>query len=321
MPINKRLLVIGGSGYFGKSILDSFVRGQLEAFGIGSVMAMARNAKRLKTEAPQLIVPGVELVDGDIATLDDLPEADIVIHAAASTDARRYLECPAEERRNIQAGTYNYCDLARTRHRNSKIVYVSSGAVYGTQPAELDRISESYVVPNPDDIPAGKRDYAIAKRDAESAVQQLAASGVSVSIARCFAFVGPWLPRNLHFAIGNFIADGLAGRNVQVKARGKVYRSYMHSDDLVEWLLRIAISASSNCEVYNVGSDEGLLMGDVATAVARQFGVQADVPEISELWTDRYIPSIDKAKRELGLTLRHDLVSAVAATAQALSKN
>ena len=316
---SKTLLVIGGTGYFGKSILDSFARGQLAPYGIGRVIAMARNTRKLRAEAPGLIVPGVDLVDGDIAVVDELPTADVVIHAAASTDAARYLERPAEERRNIQAGTLNYCRLAPDVHRHSKIVYVSSGAVYGTQPPGLERIGEHYRVSDPDDIPAGKRDYAMAKRDAEAAVHDLAATGLDVSIARCFAFVGPWLPRNLHFAIGNFIADGLAGRPITVKAKGHVYRSYMHSDDLVDWLVRIALAGSSRCPVYNVGSDEGFVMGDVARAVAAYFGVEAAVPEISEAWVDRYVPSIDKARAELGLGLRYDLARAISQTAMAIA--
>lgn len=147
----------------------------------------------------------------------------------------------------------------------------------------------------------------------------LAATGLDVSIARCFAFVGPWLPRNLHFAIGNFIADGLAGRPITVKAKGHVYRSYMHSDDLVDWLIRIALGLIIAVPGVQRGLDEGFVMGDVARAVAAYFGVEAAVPEISEAWVDRYVPSIDKARAELGLGLRYDLARAISQTAMAIA--
>jgi nucleoside-diphosphate-sugar epimerase len=314
----KTLLVIGGSGYFGKSILDLFQRGGLAPWGIGRVIAMARSASRLRSEAPQLLSANVELLDADIASVDTLPQADFVIHAAASTDAARYLSQPLEERRNIQAGTYNYCDLARQFHRDSKILYVSSGAVYGTQAADLEALSEDYVVPDPADIPEGKRDYACAKRDAEAAVQALAAEGLQLSIARCFAFVGPWLPRDQHFAIGNFIADALAGRPITVKAQHRVYRSYMHSDDLVEWLMTMCAHADTTCPVYNVGSGHAVLMGELARHVAAPFGVPVSVPEISSDRVDRYIPSVEKAERELGLRLRYELDDAIRATLHSL---
>ncbi len=277
---------------------------------------MSRNAESLRKEAPQLISTGVELYSADITTTATLPAADIVIHAAASTYAARYLSRPFEEQRNIQAGTYNYCNLAKTFHAESKILYVSSGAVYGKQPEGMTHIPEEYAASHLSELPDGKRDYAIAKRDAEDAVKKLGQQQLSVSIARCFAFVGPWLPRNQHFAIGNFIEDGLQGRPITVKARNKVYRSYMYADDLVEWMMTIAHHASPECPVYNVGSDQAVLMGDLARLVANDFGVNSCIPEITDTNEDRYIPSIDKVNRELGLELQNDLLSAIRSTVQ-----
>jgi nucleoside-diphosphate-sugar epimerase len=305
------LLIIGGTGFFGKSILDSFNRGGLEKWGIERVIAMSRNTESLGKEAPQLISSKLELYSADITKTTTLPAADIVIHAAASTDAARYISCPLQEQENIHAGTDNYCKLAKTFHAESKILYVSSGAVYGKQPACMTHIPEEYSASDLSELPGGKRDYALAKRDAEKAIKNLGQQGLSVSIARCFAFAGPWLPRNQHFAIGNFIEDGLQGRPITVKARKEVYRSYMYADDLVEWMMTIALHASPECPVYNVGSDQAVLMGDLARLVAKEFGVDVCIPEITDTDEDRYIPSIDKAKRELGLELRHDLLHSI----------
>ena len=305
------LLVIGGTGFFGKSILDCFKHGKLEKWGIKRVIAMSRHAESLRHKVPQLISSGVELYSADITTTAILPSADVVIHAAASTDAARYISSPLQEQHNIQSGVYNYCAHAKKFHAKSRILYVSSGAVYGKQPSGMTHIPEDYVVRDLTELPDGKRDYAAAKFDAEEAVKNLGQQGLSVSIARCFAFVGPWLPRDQHFAIGNFIEDGLRGRPINVKAKKAVYRSYMYADDLVEWMMTIAFHAGPECPVYNVGSDQAVLMGDLAWLVAHEFGVDASIPEITDSDVDRYIPSIEKAKRELGLKLRHDLISAI----------
>ena len=315
----KKLLIIGGTGFFGKSILDSFQRGRLDAWDVGYVYAMSRNTGSLKREAPSLLSSKVELISADIGKINELPEADIVIHAAASTDASRYLSGPLEERRNIQAGTVNYCRLASEYHSGSKLLYVSSGAVYGTQPASLYGIPEGYSAGPLDEIAAGKRDYAAAKRDAEQAVMELGRQqGKSVSIARCFAFVGAWLPRNQHFAIGNFIENGLRGGPITVKAKHPVYRSYMHADDLVDWLLTIAENGRPDCPIYNVGSDQGILLGDLAQLIAHEFKVTAVVPEITEAIIDRYVPCVDRAKNELGLQIRHSLAEAISLTKEKL---
>ena len=308
------LLLIGGTGFFGKSFLDSFQRGGLEDWGIDRLIAMSRHADRLKNVAPQLLDNRVQLINADIGTVDSLPSADYVIHAAASTDARDYLAKPESERKNIQAGVYNYCQLAPSAHAKSKIVYVSSGAVYGVQQASEHFLLEDAFKVSLDGMPEHKRDYAMAKRDAEAEVRGLSNQGLAVSIARCFAFVGPWLARDQHFAIGNFIEDGLQGRAIQVKANHPVYRSYMHADDLVTWLMTIAENADTKCEAFNVGSDYAVEMRELGQLVASLFGVGVSVPPLSEIKIDRYIPSIQKAKDKLGLNLTFSLADAIRST-------
>ncbi len=315
------LLVIGGSGFFGKSILDMFQRGELERWNVDKVIAMSRSAKRLEMETPELVRGNVELVESDIATTNFLPEADYVIHAAASTDARNYINAGDKEKANIQAGTLNYCNLACNFHKNSKVLYVSSGAVYGTQPAELSYIDETYQFNDPMDIPEGKRDYAVAKRDAEALIKELGADEMNVSIARCFAFVGKYLPRDQHFAIGNFIADGLAGKPIKVKANHLVYRSYMYADDLVEWMMEILVNANSKCPIFNVGSDEALTISELAKKVGSYFGVDVDSEKLSSPKIDRYIPSISKALNMLGLKCKYSLDNALNETVLGVRRN
>jgi dTDP-glucose 4,6-dehydratase len=184
----------------------------------------------------------------------------------------------------------------------------------------MNKIPENYYPGDPNDISVGKRDYAIAKRDAEEFIRQLGQDGLSVSIARCFAFVGHWLPLDQHFAIGNFLRDGLSGRPIQVNARHQVYRSYMYADDLVEWLMTIACHSNPDCPVYNVGSDHAVLMGELAEMIAGEFGLNANIPPICEDIVDRYVPSIDKANHSLGLNLRYDLLASIRNTIASLKR-
>jgi nucleoside-diphosphate-sugar epimerase len=307
----RSLLLIGGSGFFGKSILDAHARGLLAPWSIDRITVVARRASALRRDHPALVGTGVTLLDADAARVDELPVADIVLHAAASTDARRYLADPEAEGTNMLAAVDNYARLAERLHRSSRIVFASSGAVYGQQPADLPEVGEDFPVDEAAELAGGKATYATAKRLSEARIAALGASGIRTAIARCFAFVGHYLPRDQHFAIGNFLADGLAGRPIEVKARKAVYRSYMHADDLVRWLLTIADAADEKARVFNVGSDEALTMGDIAEVVARRFAVPADVPAISDPTVDRYIPSIARARAALGLDLSFDLASAV----------
>ena len=197
----------------------------------------------------------------------------------------------------------------------SKIIYVSSGAVYGVQLSTVDKLDELSKPTNITNMDLGKQDYAVAKLDAELAIIQLGLDGLNVSIARCFSFVGCWLPRDQHFAIGNFIADdALNNRPIVVKAKHQVYRSYMYADDLVEGLMTIADHSSTDCPIYNVGSDQEILIGDLANKLSQRYHVQVDLPLISEDKIDRYIPSIEKARDKLGLSLKFSLTESISET-------
>jgi nucleoside-diphosphate-sugar epimerase len=314
------LLVIGGSGFFGKSILDAFQRNLLDSWGIDSLMIMARHPEELKKNNSQLIRSKVKLLKGDITSINELPFADYIIHAAASTDVRNYNLAPLKERSNIIRGTLNYCELAKKFNQKSKIVYISSGAVYGTQPYDLEKIPEDFDFLDVEQLPESKRDYAYAKRNSEKAINDLGNYGMDVSIARCFAFLGPWLPLDQHFAIGNFINDGLNCRPIKVNTNKKVYRSYMHADDLVDWLMTILVNSNSECPIFNVGSDEEISIHDLAFKISKIFNQEVLVCDPTQANSEeRYIPSIHKARSTLNLYLKYDLDTSLKNTIRALN--
>ena len=306
------LLVIGGTGFFGKSILDCYKQGFLNCWQINRVIVMSRNSDRFKHNYPELISQGVEFFNGDIATIEYLPYADYIIHAAASTDASRYLSHDEEEKKNIIKGTLNYCKLATEFHKDSMIVFCSSGAVYGYQPEQVKHLTEDMAFGNIERLDEVKKSYAYAKRDAEFAIQKLGQDGLNVSIARCFAFVGKYLPKDQHFAIGNFIADGNNGNDIEVKTDRLVFRSYMSADDLVEWLLTIADNSKKTCPIYNVASDKEIEIRELANVASQIFNVNTKTVEINKnAIEDRYIPSIEKAKKELSLRINYGLKESI----------
>jgi nucleoside-diphosphate-sugar epimerase len=311
----RSLAVIGGTGFFGKSFLDAFRRGLLAPWRIERLIAVARHPDTLRREHPDLVGPGVELVASDVASTAAIPPADIIVHAANTTDARRYIDDPLGERAAILAAADNFARRVTTDCPAARIVYTSSGAVYGQQAANVAGLDEGAPFAGADGLTAYKRDYAEAKRAAEAAVARLGSThGVCVSVARCFSFVGPYLPRDQHFAIGNFLADALAGRPITVNARHPVIRSYMHADDLVRWLMQIADQASPACPVYNVGSDEAVSIADLARRVGLRRGVAVHLPEQVDSPVDRYVPAVGRAARELDLRLTFNLDRAIDAT-------
>ena len=292
-----KLLLIGGTGFFGKSILDCFLKGELKKFKIFEIIILSRSTDIFVNIHPELLHPKVTYIKGDISKLKTLPSADIVIHAATSAKEKDYIENPKKERENTEKGVLNYIKLAKKNHRNSKIIYCSSGAVYGKQPANVDKLKEDFPFQNIDEMPIIKKDYALSKRNAESYIANLGNEGLNVSIARGFAFYGKYLPDDGHFAYSNFLSSAIKGRDIVVEANHEVIRSYMHADKLVESLLSISLVSNPKCPIYNVGSDIPISIFSLAKEIAAKYNVNVVTKSNIDLnKIDKYIPNIDKLK-------------------------
>ena len=114
----------------------------------------------------------------------------------------------------------NFAAQAGTR----KLLLTSSGAVYGPQPASLSHVTEEYTGA-PDPLLPGSV-YGEGKRAAELMCSLATRGSLEVKIARCFAFLGPHLPLDTHFAAGNFLRDGLAGRTIEIASDGRTVRFF-----------------------------------------------------------------------------------------------
>ena len=215
----------------------------------------------------------------------------------------------------IVEGTRRSLEFAACTGRE-KFLLTSSGAVYGQQPPQLPHIAEDYSgAPDPMEP---RTAYGQGKRAAEKLCAiYCRLYGFEVKIARGFAFVGPHLPLDAHFAIGNFIGDALRGGSIKVQGDGTPYRSYLYAADLAIWLWTILFRGQS-CRPYNVGSDESIDIAALAHLVAELVGGQG--VRIAQTSTagqsvERYVPDVARAKGELNLKVAIALRDAIGRTA------
>lgn len=297
-----RILVTGGTGFFGHWLLGTLLHADRE-LGLGvEVVVLSRDPGSFRDRWPHPDLSSLRFVKGDVRGAEALVEPSLrqpfthVVHAATATDARLYRDAPSEMFATIVDGTRSVLAVA-ARSPGARLLFTSSGAVYGRQPSDLTHVPETYLGA-PDPLDPGST-YGVAKRAAEHLCTLAPTPAV---IARCWAFAGPHLPLDAHFAIGNFIRDGRAGGPVRVGGDGTPFRSYLYAADLAVWLWRLLVDGRPG-RAYNVGSDRDLSIRELAETVARAYRCAVDIARtpVSGAPVQRYVPAIDRARHELGL--------------------
>jgi dTDP-glucose 4,6-dehydratase len=299
-----RLFVTGGTGFVGTWLLESFVHANARlALGARAVVltrdpvASARRSPRFNDE------PALTFVRGDVRDFPPVDGSfDAIVHAATPASSKVNDESPLTMIEIIVDGTRRVLELAG-RNAGIPLLLTSSGAVYGRQPPEMPLVDESYAG-GPDPLDP-RNAYHEGKRLSEllCSVANEAAT-IRAKIARLFAFVGPYLPLDRHFAIGNFVSDALAGRAIEILGDGTPVRTYQYAGDMTSWLWRILIRGAPS-RAYNVGSERPISIEQTAAAVAIAAGkpgeyVVRGIPNPGAL-PARYACSTSRARSELDL--------------------
>jgi len=317
-----RIFITGATGFFGRWLLESLaLANERRRLGV-RVVALSRDPEGFLRAAPHLAAPGLRWVRGSVATLEpgDLAgEAfDMVIHLATEADMRASAADPRAAASVITGGTRRTLDVA-SRAGAKQFLFASSGAVYGERSRHMERIPEGSAFGADPLDPASP--YGVpgeAKRQAELlCLGRVQTEGLGAVIARGFAFAGPGLPLRGKFAFGNFLGDALAGGPIVITGDGTPVRSYMYAADLAVWLWTLLLRGAPG-RAYNVGSEDALGMRQLAEAVSSElgpFGVDVRQEPKPGAAADRYVPSTERARLELGLREHFSLSESIRRTA------
>jgi dTDP-glucose 4,6-dehydratase len=300
----EQLFITGGTGFFGCWLLESFLWANDHLKLGASATVLSRSPEKFTAKMPHVANnPAIRMIKGNLCNFE-FPDGDYgyVIHAAAEASAQHYQNNPQGIFDTIVEGTRRVIEFTNT-HGSRKFLLTSSGAVYGKQPPELSQIPEEYRgAPDPLDPRSA---YGEGKRAAELLCSMAAQNnGLEMKIARCFAFVGPHLPLDAHYAIGNFIRDAIRGGPIIINGDGTSVRSYLYASDLAIWLWTILFNGK-NCQAYNVGSPDSVTIRELAKEVSKKVS-----PRVSMMFNNsgpirfennNYVPSASKAEKELYL--------------------
>ena len=311
---NKSLFITGGTGFFGCWMLESFAWANNRLNLNAKAMVLTRNKAAFSAKCPHLFQDSsVQFHEGDVRDFIFPPgHFSHIIHAATDASVQLNEEHPLLMLDTILQGTRHTLEFAKqcgAKH----FLLTSSGAVYGKQSPQLTHLSEDH--PCQSMLTETSSAYAVGKCTSEHMSCLYGKQhGFDVKIARCFAFVGPYLPLDIQYAIGNFIRDGLQGGPILVNGDGTPFRSYLYAADLAIWLWTILFRGESQ-RPYNVGSDEAFSIVQLAQAVANNFeyapAIKVMRPPSADVLPTRYIPDITRARSELQLAPQVDLNQAI----------
>jgi len=311
---DRNIFITGGTGFFGCWLLETFCYINRTLALNARATVLTRSPVAFQRKAPHLASdPSITILSGDVRSFA-FPEGDFpfVIHAATEASASQAADAPLEMMTTILAGTQRTLEFAAS-HGTRRFLLTSSGAVYGKQPSGITHLPETYMGA-PDPLDPGSV-YSEGKRAAElmcSLFQRT--TNVECLIARCWAFCGPHLPLDTHFAIGNFIGDVLAGRPIQIRGDGTARRSYLYGSDLAIWLWTMLFRGPSLVPI-NVGSANDVSILELAQEVAAVLNPTNTICVARRSAPDaevaRYVPSVVRAREYLGLeqtvTLRESI--------------
>ena len=288
----KKILIIGSSGFVGKSIIEH-INNNSKIFSIYTI-------SRKKIFFKKKLKIYLKKITKNILKVNRLPEVDFIIYLLRSSEIPKSL---------LYFNKFH--TLLRKIKKKPKILFVSSGAVYGKlnigqKPNENQIIKMNKI----NNLSGYKKKYAKEKIMMEKKFIKLSKQGYPISIARCFTFVGNNII-NYNYAISDIIKSIQNKKKIILKNKEKTFRSYMHSYDMSRWLIKILKNSNTKCPIYNVGSDHEISLFKLSENLAKKYGNQVTFKKNKNNKIDYYVPSNFLAKKKLKLKITIKTLNAI----------
>lgn len=229
----KTALVTGATGLIGAEVVSA-----LEAAGC-TVISAVRDLSRAVGRAVAY--------DAEKPLAFHFP-ADLIVHAASGAHPLAYARDPAGIMRANVFGTMNL--LAYAQKCGARLLFLSSGEVYGLSPAPEAGFPEDFAgALNPMNPRAC---YPESKRCAETMIASWHAQyGTDALVARLCHVYGPSIAPTNSRADAQFLRDAVAGRDIRMKSAGDQVRSFLYAKDAAKAILTLLAQGEAG-RAYNV---------------------------------------------------------------------
>ncbi|GIV63378.1 MAG: NAD-dependent epimerase/dehydratase family protein [Chloroflexota bacterium] len=259
-----RFLITGAAGFLGSALANRLVQ---EGHSV-------RGLDDLSTGDPSALSPEVHFVRGDVNDRPKLwtllQEIDCVYHLAAKVLVPESVLYPREYNEVNVGGTVTLMEAMRDVGVR-RVVFISSGAIYGNQ--ETQPVSEE-AIPNP------RSPYAVSKLAAEYYVKTIGRLwGIETVCLRVFNAYGPGqhLPPVHAPVLLNFLRQALQNGTLVVHGDGTQTRDYVYVDDVVQAMIAASTAPGVDQMTINVGSGVETSVRDLVKVVISVTGSEPEV--------------------------------------------
>ena len=291
---NAKILIYGGTGFVGTWLTSGLLNAN-QILNLKLEISLVTRNKSLASSKFGEMSKCIEFIQNDLSVSEpsDVAQADYVFLGAtpsiSSTGSTKSAEVVSSA-----MNAANHASRARShKFLKPKVLHLNSGAIYGKQPMDMLLRSESDPV-----LKSSSEPYVQAKILIDEILINAKINGLVDFISpRLFAFAGPLIPLDAHFAIGNFLRDGLGGGPINLLGSPETRRSYLYPSDLVNILLRTI--HLEKFQSFNIGNDQGIRMFDLAELILQITGSQGIELQGNHIPPTNYVPGIDFVRNEL----------------------
>ena len=274
----KKLIIVGSSGFVGQSLKD-YIKSKKTKFS--RIINFSRTEKK------------------NIIKLKKLPKADYIIYCINNKNINKSLKY-----------FFHFKKLLIKYSKKTKILFISSGAVYGPRSSnkkfkEKEKLNFNRI----NKFKGYKKKYAKEKLLLENEFKKIGMDGFKVSIARGFTFYGRYILK-YNYVISQIINSMRSNKKIIINNQYTL-RSYMHADDMCRWIIKIIEVSSTKCPIYNVGSDKVFNIKNLAKFLAKKNNSEIIFKKNKLRKLDFYVPSTYLAKKKLKLKTTINFIDAI----------
>lgn len=250
------ILVTGAGGLIGSYITDILLAFNRNRDTDIRIIATGRNMDHLRERFPEIDEEELLLVEYDVNEPPAFDfQVDYIIHAASNAFPKAFTTDPVGTIASNIVGTQYLLDYAR-EHGARRLLFVSSGEVYGQGDLSLDSFTETYAgYVDPVQV---RSCYPNSKRTAETlCVSYHQQYGLETVIVRPSHTYGPNATSRDNRANVQFINSAVAGNDIVMKSAGTQMRSYTYIADAATAILTVLICGET-AQAYNIANSNAI---------------------------------------------------------------